>query len=165
MKLALRMPKETLVSEPPQISFLNQSHEHEGIVVMKKGIIAVMLALVGFGICAAWGQDEKPVRVADFMRLKLKHSQKLLEGLVTEDFASLKKNAEELKMLSQESNWKVLQTEDYLQQSIEFRRAVDALTKAADKRNLDGAALAYMDVTMKCVTCHKYVRGIRMAGK
>jgi hypothetical protein len=132
---------------------------------MQKGIVAVMLALVGFGICAVWGQDQNPPKVADFMRIKLKHSQKLLEGLVTEDFNSLKKNAEELKLLSQESTWNVLQTEDYLQQSVEFRRAVDALSKAAEKKNLDGAALAYVDVTMKCVNCHKYVRGVRIAGK
>ena len=27
----------------------------------------------------------------------------------------------------------------------------------------DATVLAYMDVTMKCVNCHKYVRSIRMA--
>lgn len=33
---------------------------------------------------------------------------------------------------------------------------------AAKKKNIDGAALAYMETTMKCVSCHKYVRAVRL---
>jgi cytochrome c556 len=58
-----------------------------------------------------------------------------------------------------------LQTPEYSQRSAEFRRAADALTEAARKRNLDGATLAYVDVTTKCVSCHKYVRGVRIAAR
>ena len=57
----------------------------------------------------------------------------------------------------------MLQTEEYLKQSGDFRRAADALTKAAQEKNVDGAALAYLDMTMKCVNCHKYVRDTRQA--
>jgi hypothetical protein len=66
-------------------------------------------------------------------------------------------------LLSQASNWQVLQTPEYRQRSTEFRRSVDALTEASRERNLDGATLAFMQVTMKCVSCHKYVRSVRMA--
>lgn len=101
--------------------------------------------------------------VHDFMRLKLDHSQKVLEGIALEDFATIAKHSQAISLLSQEANWRVLQTPDYLQHSAEFRRAADALTAAANKKNLDGAALAYVDLTMKCINCHKYVRGVRMA--
>jgi hypothetical protein len=57
----------------------------------------------------------------------------------------------------------VLQTPEYLQQSQDFRRTADAVTEAAKKKNLDGTALAYVELTMKCINCHKYVRGVRMA--
>jgi cytochrome c556 len=54
--------------------------------------------------------------------------------------------------------WMVLKTPEYQQRSNEFRRSVDAITNAARKKNLEAATLAYVDATMNCVTCHKYVR-------
>ncbi|MCA9271035.1 MAG: hypothetical protein KDA41_21285, partial [Planctomycetales bacterium] len=66
-------------------------------------------------------------------------------------------------VLSQEASWQVLQTPEYRQQSLEFRRAAQALKESAEKRNLDAAALAYVDVTLKCVRCHHNVRHVRSA--
>ncbi|NIL96625.1 MAG: hypothetical protein GTO62_05665 [Planctomycetales bacterium] len=121
-----------------------------------------------FGMClmfiASAGRAESPEELRAFMQVKLQHSQKLLEGLVLEDLDRVAKHAQQLAMLSQESAWRVFQTEDYVQYSLEFRRAAHAIVAAAKEKNLDGATLAYMDVTMKCIKCHKYVRGIRMAG-
>jgi hypothetical protein len=122
----------------------------------------VMLIVAGFLIGS--GQSEEPNTIRDFMRAKLSHSQKVLEGLTTENFDMIAKNSQEMSLLSQATNWQVLQTEEYLQQSRDFRRTADALTEAAKKKNLDGAALAYVELTMKCINCHKYVRGVRMAG-
>jgi len=105
----------------------------------------------------------EPNKVSEFMRAKLNHSQLLLEGLTTENFDVIAKQAQELSLLSQAATWQVLQTQEYRDRSTEFRRAADAVTEAARKKNLDAAALAYVDVTMKCVSCHKYVRHVRMA--
>ena len=96
--------------------------------------------------------------VGPFMRAKLSHSQDVLEGLALEDYEMIARGAQELSLASQASSWQVLQTEDYARQSAEFRRSCDTLRKAAKDHNLDGAALAWMDVTMKCVQCHRYVR-------
>ena len=123
-------------------------------------ILLAVLALVSSGIAL---RGAPPNKVETFMRAKLEHSQKILEGLATEDYESISKNAQDLSLLSLAASWQVLQTEDYQQHSREFRRAADALKDAAKKKNLDGAALAYVDVTLKCVNCHKYVRGIRIA--
>ena len=97
------------------------------------------------------------------MRAKLEHSQKCLETLVTEDFNGIAKHAQELSLLSQAAEWQVLQTLEYQRHSREFRRTADALTKAGQDENLDGAVLAYMQLTMNCVNCHKYVRNTRAA--
>jgi hypothetical protein len=35
------------------------------------------------------------------------------------------------------------------------------LIRQADKENLDGAALAYVQLTLSCVNCHKVVRDSR----
>ena len=100
----------------------------------------------------------RPDAVADFMRAKLGHAQRVLEGLSLEDFDLVARGAQELAIASQASSWQVLQTEEYARQSTEFRRSCESLKAAAKARNLDGAALAWMEVTMKCIQCHKYVR-------
>jgi cytochrome c556 len=126
------------------------------------GLLTCLLIVVWTGL----GRTAPPVNeVRDFMRKKLVHAQKILEGITTDDLETVAKHAQELSLLSQAASWQVLQTPDYLQHSNEFRRAANSLTEAAKKRNADGAALAYLDVTMKCVTCHKYVRGVRVATK
>lgn len=129
---------------------------------MKKSLLAItgILAAALFGIR---GLAAEPDTLRVFMRAKLDHSQKILEGLTTDDLAAVAKHSQELSLLSHASNWQVLQTEDYMQHSREFRRAADTLTKAARDKNLDGATLAYVSMTMSCVNCHKYVRGVRMA--
>lgn len=102
--------------------------------------------------------DATPDQVADFMRAKLDHSVAVLEGLAVEDYDMMAKAAQDLALASQASNWQVLQTEEYARQSSEFRRSCITLRDAAKAKNLDAAALAWMDVTMKCVQCHRYVR-------
>ena len=138
-------------------------------VFAMKRILLLATAVVMFSVfVASEAQTQKrpmpkPSKVGVFMRQKLAHSQEVLKGLVTEDFDIIAKNAQEIALLSQASNWQVLQTEEYLQQSWEFRRTANALTAAANDKNLDEAALRYVDMTMKCITCHKYVRGVRLA--
>lgn len=126
------------------------------------GVLAFGMAVV----LASQVQSEPPNNsLRDFMRVKLSHSQKVLEGLTTEDYDMIVKNSEAMRLLSLETNWQVMQTAEYLDRSGDFRRTADALTQAAKKKNLDGAALAYVQLTMNCINCHKYVRGVRAADR
>jgi cytochrome c556 len=68
-----------------------------------------------------------------------------------------------MSLLSLAETWQVFETPEYVEYSRKFRNAADALTDAARDKNLDRATLAFNQVTTKCVECHKYVRGIRMA--
>ena len=124
--------------------------------------ILSVVALLGLLVFSPVRSQDKG-NLRDFMRAKLEHSQKILEGLATEDYPLIEKHAQELSLISQAEMWQVVQTPEYLQHSTEFRRATQALTKAAEDKNIDGAALAYMEVTLKCVNCHKYIRKVRMA--
>ena len=132
---------------------------------MKQGLLisaaALIVALLWVGLARTAPPQVNDVK--DFMRAKLAHSQKVLEGLTLEDFDLIAKNSQEMNLLSKATNWQVLQTQEYLRQSQDFQHATEALTEAAKKKNLDGAALAYVEVTMKCINCHKYVRGVRAA--
>jgi cytochrome c556 len=107
--------------------------------------------------------DENEPNISKFMRAKLTHSQKLLESLALEDYETMAKSSQEMSLLTLAESWQVLQTPDYLHESMAFRRSADAVTAAAKKKNLDGAALAYVEMTMQCVKCHKMVRHSKMA--
>lgn len=127
-------------------------------VVAAVAMVAVWAVVHVATAPAADEADPAADKVATFMRAKLAHSGDVLEGLALGDYELIAKGAQELSLASQDSNWNVLQTEDYVRQSMEFRRACDMLRRAAKERNLDGAALAWMEVTMKCVQCHRSLR-------
>lgn len=136
-----------------------------------RNVLAVSICAVVLGIASMTAQTrveaqvEGPPKgnVETFMRAKLIHSQKVLEGLTTENFDLVAKQAQQLSLLSLASTWQVIETPEYTRRSNEFRRASDDLTKAAKNKNLDGATLAFVNVTLKCVECHKYVRTVRQA--
>ena len=141
-------------------AFLIRLRSKRSTLSKRSPLLAVLAAACLF--VAGNAQEPPAVRpdvVGEFMRAKLRHSQDVLEGLTLEDFDKIARGAQELALASQASSWQVLQTEDYARQSAEFRRSCDSLRSAAKAGNLDGAALAWMEVTMKCVQCHKYVRG------
>ena len=119
------------------------------------GLVAVLVTSLG----ASQAQPDH----SKFMQAKLEHAQKILAGLTTNNLELVATNAEQLSDLSEQAPWQIIKTEEYFQHSLEFRRAADALARAGDEENLDAAALAYVDVTLKCISCHKYVRDVRVA--
>jgi hypothetical protein len=118
------------------------------------GALALLTAVV-----VALAQPQRGPSTKEFMRDKLELSQKVLEALTTEDFDGIVSRAKRLSAMTQEASWQAFQNPDYERYSLDFRRNVDALAKAAEKRNIDGATLAYVKVTLSCVECHKFVRG------
>jgi hypothetical protein len=130
---------------------------------MKRAIfIGCVLLIAAFWLATTLrGQRPQTNDLKDFMRAKLLHSQKLVEGLTTENYEMIAKHAQDLSLLCEDEQWQVFRTSDYIARSKEFRRATDALTEAGRAKNLDAASLGYVDVTLKCVECHKYLRTIR----
>ncbi len=130
---------------------------------MKRWISIGVLGVTAICLFVSGGHGEPRNELKDFMRAKLKHSQKVLEGLVLEDFNEIAKNAQEMSLLSLAATWQVLETPEYVDYSRKFRNAADTLSDMAKKQKLEGATTAYNLMTVKCVECHKYVRGVRMA--
>ena len=89
----------------------------------------------------------------------------MLEGVAVGDFDEIAANAEELIAISKQAEWRVFKTPQYELRSNEFRRTADELIKHAEAKNLDAAALSYVELTMTCVKCHKYVRETRSVRK
>jgi cytochrome c556 len=125
------------------------------------GLVATAVLLSALMLAPA--ADRKSRANKEFMRDKLELSQKVLEGLALEDFNLIAAKSQKLSAMSQAADWQVFDNPDYAGQSVDFRKNVDALTRAAERKNIDAATLAYVKVTMSCVDCHKLVRGKLMA--
>jgi hypothetical protein len=130
---------------------------------MKRLVVTAILAGVAIAFARAGDSQQVPseLKKREFMKRKLDHSQKVLEGIVLEDFDLIEKNAKTLSLLSQAAEWQILPSAEYKKHGEEFRRTADALGKAAADKNLDAAALKYVELTLNCVNCHKHVRTFR----
>jgi hypothetical protein len=129
--------------------------------------------LVPFGLLTIWlfashgnepqKKDEPKKGRNLLMQKKLDHAQKVLEGVAVQDYDLIERNADELILISKKAEWKVIQTPDYVRHSEDFRRNGELLVKHAKAKNIDAAALAYVQMTLSCVNCHKHVREVRIA--
>ncbi|MCI0536601.1 MAG: hypothetical protein L0Z50_15385 [Verrucomicrobiales bacterium] len=117
-------------------------------------VLAIAAAIT---ICVA--QSERNRAAKEFMRDKLELSQRVLEGLATEDYELVIAKGTRLSAMTKEADWRLFENPDYDQQSRIFRRHVNAVVKAAKDKNLDAGTLAYVRLTMSCIDCHKLVRG------
>ena len=88
--------------------------------IMKRFVVLGVLAVVAAAAFAAAVKSEQPPTLREFMRAKLSHSQKVLEGLTTADFDLIARNSQAMSLLSQESTWNVLQTTEYLDAAATF---------------------------------------------
>ena len=120
---------------------------------------AWMLGFGGLAITLASLAVAQEQDLEQIMQRKLDHSHAILEGLIFADFDALEDSAEALEALSQEAGWFVLQTPEYAQRSAAFRAAVREIGISARERSVEGAALGYVDMTLKCVQCHALLRG------
>jgi hypothetical protein len=111
-------------------------------------------------------QDPPPAKKTDpktaqakLMIEKLKHAQTLLDGLATNDFTKITRSADELLLISKTAEFTSgRKTRDYQLHTNNFRRALEEITRKAKEKNLEGATLGYVDMTLTCVRCHQHTR-------
>jgi hypothetical protein len=133
------------------------------------------LTLVAVG-ASTWGLmgDDKPaptapqksasdVELSAFMRKKLDAANKIMEGLCTDDMGLVREGANSLNELSTAEKWRVSNDVMYRQFSTDFQSLTKELVKAAESDNPDRVALKWMDTTLSCLDCHRFVRGMRVA--
>lgn len=134
---------------------------------MRKAIHGAVAAALLLGVATLGGHGGEPRKdgkLHDLMERKLVASQKVLEGIALNDFDKIGKQADELIAVSKQTEWRVLKTPQFELYSNDFRRIADDLAKNAKDKNLDGAALSYVELTLTCVKCHKHVRDTRHTG-
>ncbi len=127
---------------------------------MEKLRMVVVVPAVALGLAATPAQGPA---VASVMREKLGHAQKLLEAVVTSDWASLETHSQALERLTEDPRWAALKYPEYARHSAAFVRAIEDLHRAAAQRDQEKTPQAYVAVTLKCVECHRYLARARIA--
>ena len=126
---------------------------------MKAFFATAVIALCALAAHRAWGQEGREQDMNFWMKKKLEYSQAILSGLATADFDAIGNNAERMGRLSKLEKWvRRSDAEEYRAQSRVFLAANKDLILAAERKNIDGATLAFTQMTISCVNCHKALR-------
>ncbi|HEY4308463.1 MAG TPA: hypothetical protein VGN12_03335 [Pirellulales bacterium] len=112
--------------------------------------------------CSGWLASAEPAKEEAqnyWMKKKLDFSTHILAGLATADFEKISTAAQSMKNLNQIEEWaRRKNADEYRTQLHIFRFANSELVRQAEKKNMDGVALAYSQLTLSCVNCHKLMR-------
>lgn len=132
-------------------------------------VLALATLVLGFAVLAQEASPKKPAppqapadessqEASVWMRRKLDYSQQILGGIAEADFDRIATNAKAMRALSKVEGFVRGRTPGYRSQLQIFENAADQLIKHAEKDNVDGAALAFTQLTISCVNCHKHLR-------
>lgn len=93
-----------------------------------------------------------------WMDKKLEYSKSLLEHLTKADFEKLEKEANQMRRLGRIEGFVRRRNDDYRVQLRTFDMATTELVRYARRRNIEGANLAFNQLTSSCVACHVLLR-------
>jgi hypothetical protein len=120
---------------------------------------------LGVGALALGVRAEDAGVRARFMRSKLEYTKLVLDGLTRENFPEIAASARSLKALSEAAEWAEAMNRPeagrYAVYSRQFQAMTDTLATKAEAKDLDGATLAYNQLIMNCVSCHKEIRAAK----
>jgi hypothetical protein len=93
-----------------------------------------------------------------WMQKKLDYSKAILESLTKGEFDQLAENAAQMQLLGKIEGFVRRKNDDYRVQLHTFDFANQELIRQAKRRNAEGAALAFNQLTTSCVACHVMLR-------
>jgi hypothetical protein len=135
------------------------------------GLVLTFVALAACAAAAA-GQEQQPTKVErqkadpkkvkELMRRKLENAQKILEAITMNDLDKIALHADDLIKVSKEAAWIVFKTPQYEMNSDDFRHSAEKLIRQSKAKDLESAKLTYLEITMTCFHCHRYVRDVGM---
>ena len=99
---------------------------------------------------------EKPMSF--WMSQKLDYAKQILESLTSGDFDSLAQAAEKMQFVGKIEGFVRNRNPDYATQLRMFELANQELVRQAERRNIEGATLAFNQLTSSCVACHVQIR-------
>jgi len=102
---------------------------------------------------------------AALMRAKLASSDKIMEGLVSQDFKLIQNGAQELAKICEATQWHAEEDQVYAHYRSELTRTARRLAALARDEDQDGAMYTYMHSITTCVACHDYCRDVLHVAK
>jgi hypothetical protein len=127
-------------------------------------LAALVLAGAAGGPPAARGADPPPAKEKSapsvWMRQKLTASQNILAALTKEDYDAITLNAKSMLVVGYLEAFARADAPGYREMLGDFAYANRTLVDAAKAKNLDRATVAYLQLTLSCVNCHKIVRDV-----
>jgi hypothetical protein len=141
------------------------------MTVRSASLVVALFAVAALAVAPTPGRVQEPRRgappaaeqdqVRDFMRHKLELTQSVLAGLSQGDLKAVATGAKNLRFLGYFEKHALAAQPDYKRQLSYFDFASQELVRQAEANNLEGATLAYMQLTASCVQCHKVMRDAR----
>ncbi len=93
-----------------------------------------------------------------WMAKKLKYSEELLKALTSGDFEAIKQTGERMRLIGKVEGFVRNQNPDYANHLKTFDLANRELIRQAKRENIEGALLAFHQLTSSCVACHVDLR-------
>ena len=144
---------------------------------MNRILCSLILAGAALALSIAAAEDKKPAtkkpeakeaqtpegKIDDknpsiWMKKKLDYSQNILAGITAEDFDKIADNARAMKGLGKFEAFVRSRNAAYTRQLQAFEDINDEIIRQADNDNVEGVALAFTQLTVNCVNCHKVLR-------
>lgn len=134
-------------------------------------ILCAVCVLLGNGMFASEKQKLKPIPteskneiIRRSMAKKMIHTQNVFKGLVMNDMELVAQAASSLKKISIDAPGDLdgddIDNQLYDHFNLEFIRLTTQLEEMAIKKNPEGVAFIYQNLTANCMACHKYLSGL-----
>jgi hypothetical protein len=127
---------------------------------MGRRLLVICLGLLGLTSFLSPQNEREASPAMEVMWRKLDLSHDALDALALEDFEALEAYASDPVSLSDAAREFIPDSEAYRDENRELRRAASNLGRAARFQDVDAAALAYMELTLGCVGCHRMLGGV-----
>ena len=92
------------------------------------------------------------------MKQKLAFSQKVFAGLTEGNLVKAKEAAQAMKLLNKLELFARRKSPAYRRQLRMFEFANDEIVEGAENNNLERATLAYTQLSISCISCHRQLR-------
>jgi hypothetical protein len=121
--------------------------------------VAALIAVVAWSTPPSQAEDKPTADDASvWMKKKTQYSHQVFDGLATGDFERIREGAERLRIFNRVETFARGRTAAYRRQLENLDEASEEIVRQASARNLEGAALAFTQLTYTCVNCHKQLR-------
>ena len=139
-----------------RMSHMYQSVALKMIVLASLAVPSTSLAQQASSATTAEGSEKKTVSF--WMEKKLDYTKQILGGLATGDYASIRENAHQMRLLGKVEGFVRRRNDEYRTQLRIFDRVSYEIGRQAEEENLEGVALAFNMLTVNCINCHKLIR-------